>query len=134
METSTFKLLNDVELKADVYAPAKNHGKLRRTVLWLHGGALQRGGRLGIHGPMKKRFLDAGYVLVSVDYRLAPEAKVPEIIEDILDAYAWLRRRGPELFNVDVDRIAVFGSSAGAYLTLMSGLRFTPKPVALLSM
>lgn len=134
METSTFKLLNDVELKADVYAPAKNHGKLRRTVLWLHGGALQRGGRLGIHGPMKERFLDAGYVLVLADCRLAPKTRLPGIISDVKDAYAWLRREGPARFSADPARIAVFGSSAGSYLTLMLGCRSTPPPPALLSM
>jgi len=93
-----------------------------------------RGARLGIEPRMKKRFLDAGYVLFSVDYRLAPGAKVADMIEDIQDAYAWIRQHGPKLYNIDVGKIPVYGSSAGGYLTLLSGVCFEPKPPVLLSM
>jgi acetyl esterase/lipase len=80
-----------------------------------------------------ERYLRAGYVIVSVDYRLAPESKLPAILEDIDDAYRWVRERGPQLFHVDRDRIGVVGNSAGGYLTLMAGNRLTPRPRALVS-
>jgi len=38
--------------------------------------------------------LNAGYVVVSIDYRLAPKVKLPAIIEDIRDAYDWCAKRG----------------------------------------
>ena len=78
--------------------------------------------------------LDAGYTLISLDYRLAPETKLPEIIQDIEDAFRWIRRDGPRLFNIDATRIAVVGGSAGGYLTLTSGFRVRPRPTVLLSL
>lgn len=42
--------------------------------------------------------LDEGYALVSIDYRLAPETKLPALIEDIEDAFRWLRQEGRPRF------------------------------------
>ncbi len=78
-------------------------------------------------------YLTAGYTVVSIDYRLAPETKLPAILEDVRDAYDWVGRQGAELFNIDPDRIAVIGHSAGGYLTLMAGLLVHPRPKALVS-
>ena len=63
-----------------------------------------------------------GYALVSFDYRLAPEVKLPAIIEDVQDAFRWLREQGPKLLHIDPDRVVVTGGSAGGYLTLMTGV------------
>ena len=71
--------------------------------------------------------------MVSIDYRLAPETKLPEILEDVRDAYQWVREKGPELFWIDPDRIALVGNSAGGYLALMAGFSVTPRPKALVS-
>ncbi|MBM4077034.1 MAG: alpha/beta hydrolase, partial [Planctomycetes bacterium] len=49
------------------------------------------------------------------------------------DAIRFVRERGPELFHADPNRIAVAGTSAGGYLTLTTGFRTTPRPVALVS-
>jgi acetyl esterase/lipase len=70
---------------------------------------------------------------LTIDHRLAPETKVDEIVADIEDAYAWVRSQGPKLFNIDPDRIAVVGHSAGGYLTLVAGYRLEPQPKALVS-
>ena len=77
--------------------------------------------------------MKAGYTVISIDYRLAPETKLAEIIKDLEDAYAWVRSQGTALFNIDPDRIAVVGHSAGGYLTLMAGFRLKPRPSALVS-
>jgi acetyl esterase/lipase len=74
-----------------------------------------------------------GYVLVSLDYRLAPETQLPGIIEDIEDAFRWLRTEGPRQFHIDPDRIAVAGGSAGGYLTLVAGHRVEPRPRVLVA-
>jgi acetyl esterase/lipase len=91
------------------------------------------GGREGVNGRVKKMFLDAGYTIVSIDYRLAPETKLPAIIEDVEDAFKWIREKGPELFHIDSSRIAVLGGSAGGYLTLTTGHRVKPRPTALVA-
>jgi acetyl esterase/lipase len=64
------------------------------------------------------------------DCGLAPETKLPGIIEDLEDAIAWVCREGPALLNIDPERIAVIGHSAGGYLTLMAGFRARPVPKA----
>ena len=73
-------------------------------------------------------------MLVSIDYRLAPETALPEIIEDVEDAFAWVRKEGRGLYRADTGRIAVAGGSAGGYLTLMTGYRVKPRPTVLLSL
>src|SRR5262249_6563085 len=74
-----------------------------------------------------------GYVLVSFDYRLAPEVKLPDIIADVQDAFRWLREQGPKLVHADPDRVVVTGGSAGGDLTLMNGLLLKPPPTALVA-
>ncbi len=75
----------------------------------------------------------AGYVVVSIDYRLAPETKLPGILEDVRDAFVWVRKEGPRLFGAEPGHIAVLGGSAGGYLTLASGYLVEPPPRALVS-
>src|SRR5262249_50270955 len=74
-----------------------------------------------------------GYVLVSLDYRLAPEVKLPAIAEDVEDAFRWLREQGPKLFHADPEKLVVTGGSAGGYLTLLTGARVKPRPKALVA-
>jgi acetyl esterase/lipase len=130
-KTFTYKKVGDCEIKADVYATGKE--TIRPVILWIHGGALIMGDRRGIDTALRDRLLDAGYVFVSIDYRLAPETKLPAILEDVADAYRWVREKGPALFHGSADKIAVMGGSAGGYLTLTTGYRVEPRPVALVS-
>ena len=69
-----------------------------------------------------------GFVLVSIDYRLAPEVKLPAVIEDVQDAFRWLREQGPKQLRIDPDKLVVSGGSAGGYLTLMTGCCVKPRP------
>jgi acetyl esterase/lipase len=125
----TYKKIDDLEIKADVYGPAP--GAKRPTLMWVHGGALIQGARKGVPRQILNKLLPAGYVVISIDYRLAPETKLPGIIADLRDAYRWVRREGPQRYGVDPERMAVSGSSAGGYLTLMSGFTLEARPRAL---
>jgi acetyl esterase/lipase len=75
-----------------------------------------------------------GCAVVSVDYRLAPETKLPDIISDIEEAFRWLAGDGAKQFHLDPKRIVVAGESAGGYLTLVTGYRVRPKPKALVAL
>jgi acetyl esterase/lipase len=131
-ETYTYKTVGDLAIKADVYRPKDDLA--RPVIVWIHGGALIGGNRSDIDRRVKKHVLDAGYVLISLDYRLAPETQLPEIIQDIEDAFKWIHRDGLRLFKIDPNRVAVAGGSAGGYLTLTTGYRVHPRPAVLLSL
>ncbi|ETN91615.1 Carboxylesterase LipF [Gammaproteobacteria bacterium MOLA455] len=132
VKTYVYKRVGALEIKADVYR--RSGGENRPVILWIHGGALVMGSRTSLP-PTKQfeRYMTAGYILVSIDYRLSPVTKLAEIIEDVEDAYAWLRREGPHLFKADPERIVVMGMSAGGYLALISGFSLSPRPKALVS-
>jgi acetyl esterase/lipase len=130
-ETFVFKTVEDHEIRADVY---RNPGQeIRPGIIWIHGGALIFGSRKSMANEQLALYLNAGYTVIAIDYRLAPETKLPEIIEDLEDAYAWVVTEGPGLFKVDPARIGIIGHSAGGYLTLMAGFRAKPAPKALVS-
>jgi acetyl esterase/lipase len=76
---------------------------------------------------------DDGFALVSIDYRLAPEVKLPDIIADVEDAFRWLRGDGVKQCRLDPARLVVTGGSAGGYLTLMTGVVVRPRPTALVA-
>lgn len=129
--THTYKTVDGLDIKADVYRPTGDGS--RPTVVWIHGGALIMGDRRWIGASLRDTLLKAGCVVVSIEYRLAPEVKLPAIYEDIKDAYAWVRTEGPRKFSVDPARIVVMGGSAGGFLTLSAGVLFEPRPCALVS-
>jgi acetyl esterase/lipase len=126
--TYTYKTVGDIRVRADVYRP--DDGKVRPVVVWLHGGALIVGSRADVPKDLLALCRSEGYVLVSFDYRLAPEVKLPAILDDLRDAFRWLRERGPKLFHANPARVAVAGRSAGGYLTLMAGVCVRPRPPA----
>jgi acetyl esterase/lipase len=130
-KTYTYKTAGDVQVSADVYRA--DDAEVRPVVVWIHGGALIMGGRNGVPASLLNLCRAEGYALVSLDYRLAPEVKLPAIIEDIQDAFRWLRVDGPKLLHIDPDRMVVAGGSAGGYLTLMTGFCVKPRPRALVS-
>jgi len=134
VKSYTFKTLNGQEaLQADVHRPAGD--AVRPVVVFIHGGALMMGDRKMTPKPgsLFEALLNGGYVVVSIDYRLAPQAKLPAILEDVRDACEWVRKRGPELFRIDPEELFVMGQSAGGYLTMTAGYGVEPRPRALVS-
>jgi acetyl esterase/lipase len=129
-QTYTYRTLPDCELQADVYQSGVG---TRPVVVWIHGGALIMGSRRDIEPRQRDMYLDAGFIVVSIDYRLAPETKLPAIADDVQEACRWVRKKGQGLFGADPERLAVVGHSAGGYLTLMAGVAVEPKPRALVS-
>jgi acetyl esterase/lipase len=130
-KTYTYKAVGPTRIEADVYRV--DDPKAQPVVVWLHGGALIMGSRNSVPRPLRDLCRAERFTLVSFDYRLAPEAKLPAILEDVRDAFRWLREQGPQLLHVDPDRLVVTGGSAGGYLTLLAGVHVKPRPTALVA-
>jgi len=97
-----------------VYEPA-DHQAPSGALLWMHGGGLVMGSPESGHALCSRLAASHGVVVVSVDYRLAPEDPFPAGLDDCVDALAWIHDHASDL-DVDVERIAVGGDSAGAGL------------------
>ena len=129
--TSVYKTVGGHAIYADVSRSADD--VVRPTLVYIHGGALIMGSRAGLDETVRKRYVAAGFGLVSIDYRLAPETKLPAIAEDLDDAFRWVRTVAADHYHLDPSRVAVVGHSAGGYLALLSGIRVRPRPTAIVS-
>ncbi len=129
--THVYKTVGDVKIEADVYRP---EGAVSRpVVVWIHGGALIVGSRAQVPKNILELCTREKLILISLDYRLAPEVKLPEIAADLKDAFRWLHEHGPQLFQADTSRVVVTGGSAGGFLTMLSGVIVKPRPSALVA-
>lgn len=127
--TIIYKQEDNFKLQADFYpAPEKS----RPVIVYIHGGGLLWGSREDMKSEQIDFYHQAGFNILSIDYRLAPESKLPAIKEDIEDALSWIESVGTQQFDYDAENIAVIGSSAGGYLALLSGT-FANKPKAIIS-
>lgn len=127
--TIIFKQEKNFELKGDFY-PASHTS--RPVIVYIHGGGLLWGSREDMKSEQIELYHQAGFNIFSIDYRLAPESKLPAIKEDIADALHWVENEGAKQFDYDPEKIAVIGSSAGGFLALLTGI-FTNKPKAIVS-
>lgn len=95
--------------------PARREAGPSGALIWIHGGGLIAGGPAQDHGLCSRIARELGVLVVSVDYRLAPEHPYPAAIDDVWSALRWLRMSAPAL-GVDTARVAVGGASAGGGL------------------
>ena len=131
MKSYAYKTAGDVKINADVYRA--DDTKPRPVLVYIHGGALVGGNRSQVPANLRDLARTDGYAFVSIDYRLAPEVKLPDIIADLEDAFRWIHGEGAKQCSLDTKRLVVTGGSAGGYLTLMTGFRVKPRPTALVA-
>jgi acetyl esterase/lipase len=106
--------LADPSVTVRVYAP-QGAGPGRPCVYWIHGGGYISGSALTVD-PRLNRWVEAlDCVIVSVDYRLAPEHPYPAPLEDCYTGLSWTVRNAERL-GIDPARLVVAGASAGAGL------------------
>jgi acetyl esterase/lipase len=102
------------------------------ALVYFHGGSTIMGGLETEHWACLRYAREAGVLVVSVDYRLAPENPFPAGVEDCYAAVVWTARSAGEL-GVDPGKIALGGSSAGglfaAAVALMARDRPGPRPI-----
>jgi len=129
VKTLCYKQVEGIRIMADVYSI---NGKALPAVIFIHGGALIWGSRQDVQPAIVELLNLHGYAVISIDYRLAPTTKLPEILKDVEDAISWVKGGCGGIVAIDPGKIAVIGSSAGGYLALSSGI-FTSKPSAIVS-
>ena len=107
--------------KVDLYLPKKrNTDKPLPVVALIHGGGWVNGDRLGYAAAAIQFARTGDYAAVTVGYRLSKEAHWPSQIYDCKAAIRWIRAHAKE-YNLDPDKIAVMGSSAGGHLSSLLG-------------
>jgi acetyl esterase/lipase len=107
------------ELLLDIYRPADSRKPLP-VIVFLHGGGWFTGSRK-MAPDLKRYFAQDGYAMVSIDYRLTPSITFPSNLEDVKTAIRWIRANS-KAYNLDSNRIGLWGTSAGGYLAAMSAL------------
>ncbi|TYJ57633.1 hypothetical protein B9479_001715 [Cryptococcus floricola] len=132
----------------DIYLPTAPAGPSGHPlVVWFHGGGLLQGNKENLpphfrrlpshvyHGEDGKA--DESVVVISPNYRLAPQVPIIDILSDVTSLLDFIRtklndklvKEGQSEHKVDVERICLSGGSAGGYLALMAGLE-VPKEVS----
>jgi acetyl esterase/lipase len=86
-------------------------------IIYLHGGGWRAKSKAECPQEM---ITDRGYILACINYRLSNVALFPAQIQDVKNAVRWLRKNSAK-YNIDPDKIGVFGSSAGGHLSLLLG-------------
>jgi len=127
-------------LLGDVYRPASPPAGALPAVVLIHGGGFIAGSRAGSAlGPMSEELATLGYVVYNIDYCLASNKHSPPVrgypmqVTDVEDAAKALTGKGFDQGRVDVNKakVALWGSSAGATLSVLTGVQlgnagFTP--------
>ena len=113
--------LNDApEIKLRVYTP-KNTLKTNPGIYYIHGGGMIIGSIQGEEGNAIALALELNAIVVSVEYRLAPENPYPAAVEDCYSGLIWMAKNSKKL-KIDSERIAIYGGSAGGGLTIATSM------------
>lgn len=105
-----------------IYWPPAADDGAAPVILFFHGGGFVMGDLDTHDNTARHHAVGAGAVVVSVNYRLAPEHPYPAAVDDVWAATRWVAAHGEEL-GVDAGRLAVAGDSAGANLAAVVAQR-----------
>ena len=108
----------DVDLYLDIYHPPAGTEK-RTATIHIHGGGFSRGSKDSV-SRAAPFYAQLGHVGIAAAYRLSGEASWPAQLDDVKAAIRWTRANADRL-NIDADRIAVAGYSAGGLMALFAG-------------
>ena len=110
---------SDVQV-CDIYFP--EGAQTAPVIVLVHGGGFAFGDQaMPIIQPVIESALAHGYAVVSVDYRKSSEAVFPAALSDVKAAVRFVKAHAME-YGFEADHIALWGESAGAYLSLMTAL------------
>ena len=110
----------DAEVRARIYAPPATDS-IRPCVFWIHGGGYISGSALTVDTRLNRWVEQLDCVVVSVDYRLAPEHPFPTPLEDCYAALTWTVANAERL-HIDPSRVVLAGASAGGGLAAATAM------------
>ncbi|KAH8811042.1 Alpha/Beta hydrolase protein [Xylogone sp. PMI_703] len=144
-KTYIYKSVGEIDIEVDVLyfdfpGEVSTPSQPRPILLNIHGGGWISGIRSNWCRPLIYEFLQRGFVVASIDYRLVPESDfVTEQLEDIRDTEIWLKNVLPDILKrdggsveVDTESIVVSGESAGSLLAAFTPKLWTIPPKAIL--
>jgi len=111
----TYRTVDGQDLEMDIYYPAA--GGPWPGLVFVHGGGWTEGDK----APLPVNPAAGGYLAASINYRLYPAYRFPAMIEDVKCAIRYLRAHAAA-YNLDPERIALVGHSAGGHLAALAGL------------
>ncbi|MCI0620472.1 MAG: alpha/beta hydrolase [Acidobacteria bacterium] len=115
----TYLTANNWEAKLDVYQPTNASGPAP-TLIYIHGGGWVGGDRqAALFNAVP--YLEMGWAVVNVSYRLARISLAPAAVEDCRCALRWVIGKAKD-YNFDVNKLVVTGHSAGGHLSLTTGM------------
>jgi acetyl esterase len=106
-----------------IYYPAEESGRPRPAYIYSHGGGFVVGDLDMVETICRTICRDANVVVVSIDYRLAPEHPFPAGLEDVIAVTRWISQNSAE-FGIDKGRLAIGGDSAGGNLAAAAAQHF----------
>lgn len=123
----TYRSIDGIDLQLDAYLPAKQLGRdpwvefsqdRKPVLLYIHGG-----GWTGLNRSIRNLnflpYVEKGWAVVNIDYRLLQQAPFPACIADCRYALNWIYEHADQ-YHFDTSRIVVSGESAGGHLALMT--------------
>ena len=119
MPNQPYVTVGGITLKLDVWQNQESK-KALPTVIYIHGGGFEFGDRMSAV-PYLFPYLNKGWNVVNMEYRLSGQALAPAAVKDARCALRWVYRKAAQL-NIDTDRIVITGHSAGGHLALMTGM------------
>ncbi|KAL8277534.1 hypothetical protein RQP46_010089 [Phenoliferia psychrophenolica] len=121
----------------EVWLPSASSAGPVSVVAWTHGGGFFDGAAGDCSDANLLPTLERGWAFVSLEYRLAPQVKLDQVLEDVTEAYKFIQhgRLDKALGGGKVDgaKLIVSGSSAGGALCLVAGYKLSPPPLAVLA-
>ena len=115
----TYLTANNWEAKLDVYQPTSASGPTP-ALIYIHGGGWTGGDRQAAFFNTMP-YLEMGWAVINVSYRLARISLAPAAVEDCRCALRWVISKAKD-YNLDVNKLVVTGNSAGGHLALTTGM------------
>ncbi len=119
-----FAKVGDTSLKLDAYIP-KGAGQYS-TIVWVHGGGFVAGDKKQFPPFVLNPIFDAGFAMISLNYRLAPKDPFPAATDDVETGLHYIKQHAAE-FRVNPGKLFLMGESAGGLLVSVVGAKARPE-------